>query len=106
MRRALFLMAALGLASLASNRASAASCACEHYGSQYDGICEAWPQTGSETYTWYTVGAATLPFPPDPHSGVAVYNCQPGKACALKVKVRLANGSSSTVTCALGTGGE
>lgn len=33
-----------------------------------DGICEATPQTGTETYTWYLLGSATLPNPQNPSS--------------------------------------
>ena len=90
--------------------ADAATCSCEHAGSQYDGICEAstWPAepTGTETFTWQPWGGAWLPYPTDPTSGFAYYTTQPGHAGGLNVTVTLADGSQVHASCVGHTGGE
>lgn len=100
----------LAAAALLPAAADAATCACEHSGSQYDGICEAttWPvpPTGSETFTWQPWGSAWLPYPPDPTSGFAYYTARPGQAGGLSVTVTFENGTQAHVYCAFHTGGE
>ena len=111
LRPSLFLGAlVLAAAALLPATADAATCACEHAGSQYDGICEAhtFPvePTGQEIFTWQPWGHAWLPFPPDPTSGFAYYTTTPGHSGGLRVTIRFADGSQQTVPCALHTGGE
>lgn len=57
-------------------------CACEHYGSPLDGICEVFvdgrpPNTptfnGVLTYEWSAFGAAYIPSPPPPRRPFAIY---------------------------------
>lgn len=90
--------------------ADAATCSCEHAGSQYDGVCEAttWPAqpTGSETFTWEPWGGAWMPYPTDPSSNAAYYTTRPGHAGGLNVTVTFANGSQQRVSCLGHTGGE
>jgi hypothetical protein len=106
MLRRLFLLAALAAVAVLPSRAEAAGCFCEHAGSQYDGICEAWPQGNGETYSWDPWGCAWLPWPTDPTSGMAYYDCQPGRAGGLNVVVTHADGSTSSASCGGWTGGE
>ena len=100
-------LAALGLALAAQPvQAFPVYCACEHYGSPYDGICEAGPQTGGETFTWQPWGSAWLPYPTDPESGFAYYHSRPGRGGGLSVTVyRASTGEYAHATCAFHTGG-
>lgn len=90
-----------------SASAFGAMCACEHYGSQYDGICEAWPQTGDETYSWTAHGSAYFPYPPDSYSGGVYYDKirSSRESAWVSVVITKSNGESDSTACAFGTPG-
>jgi hypothetical protein len=76
--------------------AEAQGCSCEHFGNQYDGLCEATPEQEfyyndpsfpTYRYQWVPVGYAYFPDPVDPFSGFAHYDCPPGRSCGLKVRI-------------------
>lgn len=86
------------------------NCVCEHFGSQYDGICEAHPQggTGPFTFEWNPWGSAYLPYPYDPTSGFAYYDIiNRGCAGGLDVRVFDAHNQvwSAWRSCSFHTGG-
>lgn len=99
--------AILSAAALFASPAQAANCACEHWGSPYDGRCEAYPQTGTETYEWTPWGAAYIPHPIKPSSPIGFYDIiHQGCRGGLLVTVIEANGNQSTTICRFGTGGQ
>jgi hypothetical protein len=91
----------------AQSQAFFGSCMCEHLGSQYDGLCEATPQTGDELYYWSTWGAAYFPYPTSTTSGFAYYDVwQPGYAGGADVViVKQSTGQSTSIRCGGWTGG-
>jgi hypothetical protein len=92
------------------NVSAGAWCTCEHFGSQYDGICWAnsYPQalTGNETFDWTPYGAAWIPYPSsDPHNDFQTYDTMPGAGGGLMMTIHYPNGTSNTSQCGLGTPG-
>jgi hypothetical protein len=84
--------------------AISASCACEHWGSQYDNICEVVATGGTEPYRYYAsiVGNGYFPSPHDEYSEFFHYICSAGSDCRLQVSVYDANNASVNRTCANG----
>lgn len=87
---------------------SAVLCLCEHLGSQWDGICEAYtyptPLAGNETFSWTPFGQAWLVSASPSSAPFGIYNVNPGGTGGLSVTIHFANGqSSSNVQCAAGT---
>jgi hypothetical protein len=119
--RALLLMLAVaGFAAVAP--AAAQSCSCEHFGDQYDGLCEATPEQEyyyndpsfpTYRYEWVPIGYAYFPQPVDPFSGFAYYDCPPGRSCGLRMRLYFRWPPTTPggeelvgqVTCIGGTGG-
>jgi hypothetical protein len=86
------------------------TCGCEHMGSQWDGICEvnASDFDGSETFSWDTFGAATMPYQNNPVSNFAYYSVNPLQYGGLIVTIHYPNrklpaAGSLTMQCANGT---
>ncbi len=89
----------------AAHAQTAPRCSCEHYGNPYDGYCEAWPQSGTETYGWQTTGNAYFPFQPSPTQPAMVYGCPLNHpdGCGLKVTISRPGYSPVTKNCLNGT---
>jgi hypothetical protein len=89
-------------------KAFQATCSCEHYGSQLDGICEAYPQDGTRSirYEWEPFGHAYLPMPAPSFQPWMVYSVfEPVCRSGLIVTVTLQDGQQSTALCRHGTSG-
>jgi hypothetical protein len=118
-RKLVVIVAALGLLVSRQVMATTASCSCEHYGSAFDGICEARisPQPWNVHYTWNTIGGAFFVQTPD-QSGVAIYDSPVAVGGGLIVTISYWSGlhpdldhrwplwPSFTLTCTGPTGGE
>lgn len=85
---------------------AAVICSCEHYGSQYDGLCEVTgyptPLNGDETFFWTPYKQAFVVWSA-PFSNLAVYDVIPGQTGSLNVTVNFSNGQSKSAFCMNGT---
>ena len=81
-------------------------CGCEHYGSQYDGLCEVngypTPLNGDETFLWTPYRQAFIVWS-SPTSNFAVYDVFHGQTGSLNVTVNFSNGQSKSTMCVNGT---
>jgi hypothetical protein len=107
MRNLSLSISALIAIGMSSGAMAAVSCSCEHYGTQWDGVCEVHsfptPFNGSEIFTWRPFGSAYMTYTPLPTDDVAIYNLAAGASGGLTFRVLYPKGQVKTGQCALGT---